>query len=44
MTDDARREQMRAQLDARPREDAAREIARVAIDMARASLVSRRPS
>ena len=44
MTDGARREQMRAQLDARPREDAAREIARVAIDMARASLVSRRPS
>ena len=44
MTDDARREAMRAQLDARPREDAAREIARIAIDMARASLVSRRPS
>jgi UDP-N-acetylglucosamine--N-acetylmuramyl-(pentapeptide) pyrophosphoryl-undecaprenol N-acetylglucosamine transferase len=44
MTDDVRREAMRARLDARPREGAAREIARVAIDMARASLVSRRPS
>jgi UDP-N-acetylglucosamine--N-acetylmuramyl-(pentapeptide) pyrophosphoryl-undecaprenol N-acetylglucosamine transferase len=34
MTDDARREAMRVALEARPRELAAREIARVAIEMA----------
>jgi UDP-N-acetylglucosamine--N-acetylmuramyl-(pentapeptide) pyrophosphoryl-undecaprenol N-acetylglucosamine transferase len=34
MTDDGRREAMRAALDARPREHAAREIARIAIEMA----------
>ena len=37
MTDDGRREAMRAALDARPREHAAREIARIAIEMARAA-------
>jgi UDP-N-acetylglucosamine--N-acetylmuramyl-(pentapeptide) pyrophosphoryl-undecaprenol N-acetylglucosamine transferase len=39
MTDDGRREAMRAALDARPREHAAREIARIAIEMARGARV-----
>ena len=41
MTDDARREAMRAALDARPRELAAREIARIAIEMARSTSPSK---
>jgi len=39
MTDDGRREAMRAALDARPHEHAAREIARIAIEMARGARV-----